>query len=67
MPLVNIKILKGRLDTAKKARLIKGATDLLLDVAGVPPEMTWVVIEELDAENWGTGGESLAEQFKRNK
>jgi len=29
---------------------------VLLDVLGKPLEWTWVVIEEVDVENWGWGG-----------
>jgi 4-oxalocrotonate tautomerase len=40
----------------EKARLIKGVSQLLLDVLNKPLEATFVVIEEVDLENWGWGG-----------
>jgi 4-oxalocrotonate tautomerase len=40
----------------EKAQLIKGASQLLLDVLNKPLEATFVVIEEVQTENWGWGG-----------
>jgi 4-oxalocrotonate tautomerase len=40
----------------EKAHLIKGVSHLLLDVLNKPLEATFVVIEELETENWGWGG-----------
>ena len=65
MPYVNIKILREGVSAEQKARLIKGATDLLYDVLGKPRAATTVVIDEVDTDNWGVGGESLTEQRKR--
>jgi 4-oxalocrotonate tautomerase len=67
MPFVNIKILKDGVTAEQKAKLIKGATDLLKEVLGKPPQATSVVIDEVDSDNWGVGGEPLTEQLKRKK
>ena len=40
----------------EKAQLIKGVSQVLLDVLNKPLEATFVVIEEVDTENWGWGG-----------
>jgi 4-oxalocrotonate tautomerase len=40
----------------QKAQLIKGASELLRDVLGKPLDSTFVIIEEVDVENWGWGG-----------
>jgi len=45
--------------------LIKGASQLLLDVLNKPLEATFVVIEEVDMENWGWGGLPVAEYRKK--
>jgi 4-oxalocrotonate tautomerase len=47
--------------TPEKAALIKGASQLLLDVLNKPLEATFVVIEEVEMENWGWGGLPVAE------
>lgn len=59
MPYVNIKITKTGATTAQKAELIKGATELLQRVLNKNPATTVVVIEEVDTDNWGVGGESV--------
>jgi len=64
MPLVNIKIAKDNVTPEKKAELIKGATQLLVDVLGKNPQTTVVIIEEVDTDNWGIGGISVTERRK---
>jgi len=71
MPMVTIQITRegsgpGR-DAAtaeEKAALIKGASELLLNVLNKPLESTFVVIEEVPLENWGWGGLPVPE-FRR--
>ena len=59
MPYVNIKITKEGATPEQKAQLIQGATQLLVDVLGKNPKTTVVVIEEVDTDNWGIGGETV--------
>ena len=59
MPYVNLKITKEGATAEQKAALIKGATQLLVDVLGKNPKTTIVVIEEVDTDNWGIGGETV--------
>ena len=65
MPFVNIKITRGGVTAEQKQALISGTTQLLVDVLGKNPKTTFVVIDEVDTDNWGVGGESIAEL--RNK
>ncbi len=65
MPLVNIKIAKDNVSAEKKAALIKGVTQLLVDVLGKNPATTVVIIEEVETDNWGIGGESVTERRKK--
>lgn len=67
MPYVNIKITREGASTEQKARLIEGATQLLVDVLGKNPATTTVVIDEVDTDNWGLGGESITERRKKGK
>jgi 4-oxalocrotonate tautomerase len=67
MPYVNIKITKESATAEKKAQLIQGVTKLLVDVLGKNPQTTVVVIDEVDTDNWGIGGESITERRKREK
>ncbi len=59
MPYVNIKITKEGVTSDQKAGLISGVTELLSKVLGKNPATTVVVIDEVDTDNWGIGGESV--------
>ena len=63
MPIVTIQVTRegskpgnDSVTAEEKAQLIKGASQLLLDVLNKPFEATFVVIEEVETENWGWGG-----------
>ena len=72
MPIVNIQItregtLPGQASVTReqKAQLSEGASKLLLDVLNKPMNSTFVVIDEVDVENWGWGGLAVEECRKR--
>lgn len=67
MPYVNIRITREGATTEQKAALIKGATQLLVDVLGKNPATTVVVIDEVDTDNWGIGGESVTLRRKTGR
>jgi 4-oxalocrotonate tautomerase len=67
MPYVNIKITREGATTDQKAQLIKGVTDLIVEVLGKNPQTTFVIIEEIDTDNWGIAGESVTERRKQGK
>jgi 4-oxalocrotonate tautomerase len=63
MPVVTIQVTREgtkpgatRVTSEEKAALIKGASELLRDILGKPLDSTFVVIEEVDTDNWGWGG-----------
>ena len=59
MPYVNIKITREGATAEQKAQLIAGVTRLLQNVLGKNPATTVVVIDEVETDNWGIGGESI--------
>lgn len=65
MPYVNIRITREGATATQKAQLIAGATRLLQDVLGKNPATTVVVIDEVDPDNWGIGGETVTERRAR--
>ncbi len=67
MPYVNIRITKEGATSEQKAKLIQGATQLLVDVLGKNPQTTVVVIDEVDTDNWGIAGETVTERRKRGQ
>lgn len=67
MPYVNIKITKEGVTPEKKAELIRGVTSLLRDVLGKNPQTTVVVIDEVETDNWGIGGETVTVRRARGQ
>lgn len=65
MPFVNIKITREGATAEQKAELIKGVTELLVRVLNKNPATTVVVIDEVDTDNWGIGGETITKIRKR--
>lgn len=64
MPYVNVKITREGVTSAQKTAVIAGITQLLKDELGKNPETTFVVIDEIDTDNWGIGGESVTTRRK---
>jgi 4-oxalocrotonate tautomerase len=67
MPYVNIKITREGATTEQKEQLIKGVTQLLVDVLGKNPQTTVVVIDEVETDNWGIGGETVTRRRKEGR
>ncbi len=67
MPYVNIKVTKTGVTADQKRQLMAGVTKLLGDVLDKKPETVFVVIDEIDTDNWGVGGESLTVRRKQGK
>lgn len=67
MPFVNIKITRDGATAEQKAALIQGATQLLVDVLHKNPQTTVVVIDEVDTDNWGIGGETVTARRQQGK
>jgi 4-oxalocrotonate tautomerase len=68
MPYVNIKITReGGTTAAQKAALIEGVTDVLVKVLRKSPATTFIVIDEVDMEDWGIGGLPVEQYRERIK
>ncbi|MBK3332131.1 4-oxalocrotonate tautomerase family protein [Persephonella atlantica] len=61
MPYVNVKV-AGKLSKDQKRKIVEGITKLLEEVANKPPSATYVVIEEIDRDNWGKEGKLLSDK-----
>lgn len=61
MPYVNVKITREGTTPEQKAEIIKGVTQLLVDVLDKDPATTFVVIDEVELEDWGVGGVPVTE------
>jgi 4-oxalocrotonate tautomerase len=63
MPVVRIDVTREgstpgetSVTAAEKAALIRGVSELLRDVLDKPLDSTFVIINEVDTDNWGWGG-----------
>ena len=65
MPYVNIKVTRDGVTPEQKQELIQGVTKLLADVLEKNPKTTFVVIDEVDTDNWGIGGESVTRRLQK--
>jgi 4-oxalocrotonate tautomerase len=73
MPIVTIQVTREgtkpgahAVTAEEKAALIKGTSELLRDVLNKPLDSTFVIIEEVDTDNWGWGGLPALE-FRRQR
>lgn len=62
MPIVTIKLAKGR-TIEQKRDLAKAVTDAVVSSIDVKPEWVTVLIEELERENWASGGQLHSDKF----
>jgi 4-oxalocrotonate tautomerase len=67
MPYVKIEITREGATAQQKSALIKGVTDLLVRVLDKNPATTFVVIQEVDKEDWGVGGVPVDTFLKRSQ
>lgn len=61
MPYVNIKVTDEGVTQTQKMLLVQGVTQLLFDVLGKDPSLTFVVIDEVNTDNWGVGGKLVTQ------
>lgn len=71
MPIVTVQVTREgtthdrkSVTAEEKAAIIKGVSEVLLNVLNKPLESTYVVIEEVELDNWGWGGLPTAEYRK---
>ncbi|CAN7588281.1 4-oxalocrotonate tautomerase family protein [Pseudoduganella sp. LjRoot289] len=65
MPYVNIRITKEGVTPAQKLELIEGVTDLLQRVLNKNPATTFVIIDEVEMDNWGLNSENITTRRQR--
>ena len=55
MPIINLKIAKGR-SAEKKQELISEITKVVVKTLDLKPEWVTILIDEYEHENWASGG-----------
>jgi 4-oxalocrotonate tautomerase len=73
MPIVTVQVTREgttpdrtSVTPEEKAAIIAGVSKVMLDVLNKPLESTYVVIEEVDLDNWGWGGLPTV-QYRKKK
>lgn len=65
MPYILIQITKENVSIQQKQQLIQEATELMVLVLNKDPATTFVVIDEVETDNWGVAGETVSTIRKR--
>ena len=64
MPFVSVRITKEGTTREQKAQVISEITDTLQRVLGKSPDLTHIVIEEVELDDWGFLGKQVSELRK---
>jgi 4-oxalocrotonate tautomerase len=67
MPYIHIQITREGVTAAQKAELIARTTHMMVDVLQKDPATTFVIIEEVDTDNWGVAGKTVTELSRTAK
>lgn len=67
MPYVHMRVTREGVTREQKDALIHGVTNVLVAVLNKKPAQTFVVIEEVDTDNWGVAGVSVTTLRKREQ
>ena len=59
MPLIEIKMWKGR-DDSTKAKLIENVTKAVCESIGCQPNSCTVIIQDIEKSSWGRAGKPAA-------
>ena len=65
MPYINVKLTPDGLTPEVKEELIKEFTEVLVKKLNKNPQTTIVIIDEVETDNWGIGGQSVT-QIRKN-
>jgi 4-oxalocrotonate tautomerase len=58
MPFVSVRIVEGH-SKERKDEMARRITAAVADVAGVPKEVVWVTFEDIPADEWYIGAQSV--------
>ena len=60
MPYIKIELTREGVSREQKQQLIKGVTDVITNVLNKDPQLTHVVIQEVNLDDWGLAGEQVS-------
>ena len=67
MPYVKVEIAKGIATVDQKRAVIRRMTEVLVEEPGRNPEYVFVVIDEIEPDNWGRKGVTLTDLWQQDK
>ena len=62
MPIIRVEMFKGRTREQKRT-MVKALTDAMVESTGAKREAVWIVVSDVDKEDWGFGGELGVDKF----
>lgn len=60
MPVINIQLTREGVTDEQKRALIQQFTEVVTNVLNKDPNLTHIIIQEVDTDNWGYGGEQAS-------
>jgi 4-oxalocrotonate tautomerase len=60
MPYIKIEVTREGVTREQKQQLIKGVTELISKTLNKDPNLTHVVIQEIELDDWGYAGEQVS-------
>jgi len=60
MPYINVKITDEGVTREQKQAIIRGCTQVMVDVLNKDPQVTFVVIDEVKLDDWGIGFDQVS-------
>lgn len=67
MPYIRIEVTREGVTLAQKQQLIAESTEMMVRVLHKDPAATFVVIDEIDTDNWGVAGRTVTQLRRQEK
>ena len=61
MPYIKVQVTDENVTKEQKKAIIKGCTQLMIDVLDKEPATTFIVIDEVNTDNWGIGFDQVTD------
>jgi 4-oxalocrotonate tautomerase len=62
MPIIRVEMFKGR-SREQKRTMVRALTDAMVESTGAKREAVWIVVKDVDKDDWGFGGELGVDKF----
>ena len=62
MPFIRIEVTREGVTQQQKQQLIAEATEMMVRVLAKDPATTFVIIDEVETDNWGVAGRTVTER-----